>query len=194
MAVTLYLCKILQVSRSGYYACLQRKEVDSDTEIKCKIKAIYEQRNKTFGYRRIQDELYRQHNLTVNHKKVLRLMQELGIKAIIRRKFVNRTTREVTVSEGRVAENLLQRDFNADKMNQKWVTDITQYKVFDNKIYLSAIKDLCNGEIIAYHISRYNDNPLVLETFRKAFETQKKSVKCNLFCRFSTAKRTCFVK
>jgi transposase InsO family protein len=100
-------------------------------------------------------------------------MQELGIKAIIRRKFVNRTTREVTVSEGRVAENLLQRDFNADKMNQKWVTDITQYKVFDNKIYLSAIKDLCNGEIIAYHISRYNDNPLVLETFRKAFETQK---------------------
>ncbi|WP_106766561.1 IS3 family transposase [Paenibacillus faecalis] len=97
---------------------------------------MYEQRNKTVGYRRIQDEFYRQYNLIVNHKKVLRLMQELGIKAIIRQKYTHRTSYEATVSNGRVAENLLQRDFHADAPNQKWVTDVTQYCVFDDRILI----------------------------------------------------------
>jgi putative transposase len=167
------LCVYLGISRSGYYAYLKRKVNDPDDDLKLKIKAIYEQRDKTVGYRRIQDELYRQYSLVVNHKKVLRLMQELGIKAIIRRKYVHRTSYEAAVSDGRIAENKLQRDFKADKPNQKWVTDVTQYRVLDEKIYLSAIKDLWNNEIIGYHISRHNDNPLVLETFRKAFEKHK---------------------
>jgi transposase InsO family protein len=167
------LCNMLHVSRSSYYSYLKRKDVDSDADLKEKILIIYEQRKKTVGYRRIQDELYRQYGLCVNHKKVLRLMQELGIKAIIRRKYVHRTTREAAETDGRIAENLLQRDFNATEPNQKWVTDVTQYRVFDDRIYLSAIKDLWNGEIIAYHISNRNDNPLVLETFRKAFEAHK---------------------
>lgn len=167
------LCVYLGISRSGYYAYLKRKDKHIDEDLKVKIRTIYEQRNKTVGYRRIQDELFRQYRLVVNHKKVLRLMQELGIQAIIRRKYIHRTSREVAVSDGRIAENLLNRDFKADKFNQKWVTDITQYRVFDEKIYLSAIKDLWNNEIIGYHISRRNDNPLVLETFRKAFEKHK---------------------
>lgn len=100
-------------------------------------------------------------------------MQELGIKSIIRRKYVHRTSYEAAVSDGRIAENLLQRNFNADAPNKKWVTDVTQYRVFDDRIYLSAVKDLWNGEIVAYHISNRNDNPLVLETFRKAFEAHK---------------------
>lgn len=167
------LCAYLGVRRSGYYAYAKRKSDDPDGKLKLKIKAIYEQRNKTVGYRRIQDELYRQHHLMVNHKKVLRLMQELGIKAIIRRKVIHRTSYEAAVSDGRIAENLLKRDFTASGPNQKWVTDVTQYRVFDDKIYLSAIKDLWNGEIIAYHISRRNDNQLVVETYRPAFETHK---------------------
>lgn len=161
------------ISRSGYYAYLKRKNKHIDEDLKLKIRIIYEQRNKTVGYRRIQDELYRQYRLVVNHKKVLRLMQELGIQAIIRRKYVHRTSHEAAVSDGRIAENLLNRDFKADKPNLKWATDVTQYRVFDDKIYLSAIKDLWNNEIVGYHISRNNDNPLVLETFRKAFEKHK---------------------
>lgn len=141
---------------------MKRKKEDRDGELKRKIKAIYEERNKILGYRRIQDELYRQHDLIVNHKKVLRLMQELGIKAIIRRK-IHRTSYEAAVSDGRIAENLLQRDFKVNGPNQKWVTDVTQYRVFGFRIYLSAIKDLWNGEIIAYHISKRNDNPLVFK-------------------------------
>ncbi|RUT44626.1 IS3 family transposase [Paenibacillus anaericanus] len=167
------LCVYLGISRSGYYAYLKRKNKHIDEDLKLKIRIIYEQRNKTVGYRRIQDELYRQYRLVVNHKKVLRLMQELGIQAIIRRKYVHRTSHEAAVSDGRIAENLLNRDFKADKPNLKWATDVTQYRVFDDKIYLSAIKDLWNNEIVGYHISRNNDNPLVLETFRKAFEKHK---------------------
>lgn len=167
------LCSYLGASRSGYYAYLKRKVNRPDVDLKNKIKSIYEKREKIVGYRRIQDELYRQYDLVVNHKKVLRLMQELGIKAIIRRKYVHRTSHEVAISDGRIAENKLQRDFKADMPNQKWVTDVTQYRVFDEKLYLSAIKDLWNNEIVGYHISRNNDNPLVLETFRKAFNTHK---------------------
>jgi len=167
------LCGYLGVNKSGYYAYLKRKDKHPDEELKRKIKAIYEQRDKTVGYRRVQDELYRQYQIVVNHKKVLRLMQELRIKSIIRRKYIHRTSHEVAVSDGRIAENLLNRNFNADKPNQKWVTDITQYRVLDEKIYLSAIKDLWNNEIVGYHISKRNDNPLVLETFRITFETHK---------------------
>ncbi|MFC0393124.1 IS3 family transposase, partial [Paenibacillus mendelii] len=75
-------------------------------------------------------------------------MQQLGIKAIIRRKYVHRTSYEAAVSDGRIAENKLKRDFTAAKPNQKWVTDVTQYRVCDEKIYLSAIKDLWNNEIV----------------------------------------------
>ncbi|OUQ86272.1 transposase [Brevibacillus brevis] len=167
------LCAYLGISRSGYYAYVKRKDVDRDEHLKRKIRSIYEERDKTVSYRRVQDELYRQYNLKVNHKKVLRLMQELGMQAIIRRKYIHRTSYETAVSDGRITENLLQRNFTAEGPNQKWVTDVTQFRVFDHRIYLSAIKDLWNNEIVAYHLSQRNDNPLVLETFKKAFEKQK---------------------
>ncbi|WP_445671008.1 IS3 family transposase [Paenibacillus sp. FSL P4-0184] len=86
---------------------MKRKDKDTDGR---KIKAIYEHRNSTVGYRLIQDELYLQYRLVVNHKKVLRLMRDLGIKATIRRKYVHRTSCEAAVSDGRIAENLLKRD------------------------------------------------------------------------------------
>ncbi len=70
-------------------------------------------------------------------------------------------------------ENLLKQDFKADKPNQKWVTDITQYRVGDCWLYLSAIKDLFNNEIIAYQLSHRNDNERVLQTFRQAWKQQK---------------------
>ncbi|MDQ0873948.1 putative transposase [Paenibacillus sp. V4I3] len=167
------LCQYLGISRSGYYSYLKRSNHDPDEDLKLQLTAIFERRNKTVGYRRVQDELYRQHGLVVNHKKVLRLMQELGIQAVIRRKYVHRTSQQAAVEDGRIAENLLQRNFNADAPNLKWVTDVTQYRVLDERIYLSAVKDLWNNEIIAYHISRNNDNPLVLETFKKAFKKHK---------------------
>ncbi|CAJ1001479.1 IS3 family transposase [Anoxybacillus sediminis] len=167
------LSKLLGVSRSGYYRYLAQKEWDRDGELKQQIQTIYDERKGIYGYRRIQAELLRQYGKVVNHKKVLRLMQILGLKAIIRGKRAYRSTYRAAESDGRVAENLLKRDFTAEKPNQKWVTDVTQFRVGDQRIFLSAIKDLFHNEIVAHHVSLHNDNVLVLETFRKAFEKHK---------------------
>ncbi|MBP1157203.1 transposase InsO family protein [Paenibacillus sp. PvR098] len=97
-------------------------------------------------------------------------MQEMGLRSRIRRK--HRCHYASSVGD-RVAENVLQHNFEADAPNQKWVTDVTQYRVADTWLYLSAIKDLFNNEIVAYQMSLRNDNQLVLETFAKAFEKTK---------------------
>lgn len=167
------LCKALGVSRSGYYKYSSTRNKNRDKVMKERIGTIYKQRKGIYGYRRIQAELLRQFGCRVNHKKVLRIMQSLGLKAIIRRKRTYVTTYQAKKSDGRVADNLLKRDFAAQQPNQKWVTDVTQYRIGEERIYLSAIKDLCTHEIVAYQISTRNDNALVLETFKKAFEMQK---------------------
>ncbi|UFJ61222.1 IS3 family transposase [Brevibacillus sedimenti] len=113
------LSKLLGVSRSGYYRYLAQKEWDRDGELKQQIQTIYDERKGIYGYRRIQAELLRQYGKVVNHKKVLRLMQILGLKAIIRGKRAYRSTYRAAESDGRVAENLLKRDFTAEKPNQK---------------------------------------------------------------------------
>lgn len=161
---------MLRLSRSGFYAYLKRKNVNRDQSIKELIHSIFKKYEGKYGYRQIQMFLLKDYGVLANHKKVLRLMQEMGLRSRIRRK--RRHVHESTTGS-RVAENLLHRNFQAGKPNQKWVTDVTQYRVQDKWIYLSAIKDLYNNEIVAYHMSLRNDNELVLQTFRKAFENEK---------------------
>ncbi|QYK67461.1 IS3 family transposase ISRso11 [Paenibacillus sp. S02] len=161
---------MFKVSRSGYYAYLKRKAEDKDHELKKVIQALYAKYDGKYGYRQLQLFLLQEHGLLINHKKVLRIMQELGLRSKIRRKHRNNYAPSV---RERVAESLLQQHFQADAPNQKWVTDITQYSVADTWLYLSAIKDLFNNEIIAYHMDLRNDTQLVLQTFEKAFETHK---------------------
>ncbi|MGQ3481081.1 IS3 family transposase, partial [Paenibacillus sp. TY11] len=153
-----------------YYAFLKRRGTDRDRDAKALVKKVYEQYNGVYGYRQIQLFWQHDHGVWMNHKKVLRLMQVLGIRSQIRRKH---RCNYASSTEGRVAKNLLKQDFKADKPNQKWVTDITQYRVGDCWVYLSAIKDLFNNEMIAYQMSHKNDNELVLQTFRQAWKQQK---------------------
>lgn len=164
------LCKIFGVSRSGYYAFLKRKELDRDREDKALVKKVYERYNGVYGYRQLQLFLSQDHGVWMNHKKVLRLMQVLGIRSRIRRKH---RCNYASSTEGRVAKNRLKQDFKAEAPNHKWVTDITQYRVGDSWLYLSAIKDLFNNEIIAYQMSQRNDKELVLQTFQQAWAQQK---------------------
>ncbi|WP_103111007.1 IS3 family transposase [Brevibacillus reuszeri] len=164
------LCKELGISRSGFYAYLKRKNNKKDETAKQLILSLYKKYDGIYGYRQIQMHLYQDHQVLMNHKKVLRLMQEMGIRSRIRRK--RRHMVGSTVSY-RVAENRLQRYFHATQPNQKWVTDVTQYRVGDKWLYLSAVKDLFNNEIVAYHTSLRNDNDLVIQTFLKAFEKHK---------------------
>lgn len=148
---------------------MKRKVIDHDEDLKALIKRVYTKYNGVYGYRQIQMHLLQGHEKRVNHKKVLRLMQEMGIRSKMRQK---RRQSYKTIVGARVAENLLQREFKADEPKQKWVTDVTQYRVIDTWIYLSAIKDLYNGELIASYMSLRNDNQLVLQTFEKGFKKE----------------------
>lgn len=93
----------------------------------------------------------------INHKTVLRIMNQENIKCMVRMKKYKSYRGEL----GKVAPNLLQRNFNADKPNEKWVTDVTEFSLLGIKLYLSPILDLYNGEIISYNIS---DKPIFAQT------------------------------
>lgn len=134
------------------------------------VRNTFERYNGVYGYRQVQLFLYQDNGVWMNHKKVLRLMQKMGLRSRTRRKYrYNRTWN----NGDRAVRNILNRQFHAGAPNQKWVTDITQYRVGDTWLYLSAIKDLYQNEIVAYHMSDRNNTELVLETFSKAFEKEK---------------------
>jgi len=116
-----------------------------------------------YGYRRITLELRKTHK--INHKTVLRLMREMGLFCRVRMKKYNSFRGEV----GKTAPNLLQRNFKADKPNQKWVTDVTEFSLFGIKLYLSPIIDLFNGEVVAYNLSRHPNLSQVTDMLNQAF-------------------------
>lgn len=129
------------------------------------IRIIYEEHHGLYGYRRMRDELTNRGH-TVNHKKVYRIMKELGLKCLVRMK----KYRSYKGTVGRIAPNILNRNFPAEKPNTKWVTDITEFKLFGEKLYLSLILDLFNGEIIIYTIGSRPTYSLVSAMLDPEFE------------------------
>lgn len=168
------LCELANVSRSGYYAWSSRQTVDRCKDIKEKILEVYTESKNVFGYRRIKIALKRKFNIIINHKKVKRLMKELSIQSVIRRKKFKYNTIKI-LDLGKVEDNLLNRNFKSSKLNEKWVTDITYLHYGKNreKAYLSAVMDLYNNEIISYKLSTSLKVDFVKETFNKAFGKQK---------------------
>ena len=151
--------------RSTYYYYLQRQDIpDKYVEVRKRIKEIYHENQGRYGYRRITLELRNQGH-QINHKVVQKLMKELQIKSLVRIKKYHSYKGEI----GEVADNLLARDFHAEKPNEKWVTDITQFSLCDKKLYLSPILDLYNGEIISYQISRSPNLNQVMSMLNVAF-------------------------
>ena len=123
------------------------------------------------GYRRINDDLYRDHGIKINDKRVLRICRARDIKSTI--KYANQGCTRQADNPQFIAENILNREFTADKPNEKWLTDVTEFKWYDenkdkHKVYLSAILDLYDRRIVSYVISDRNDNPLVFTTFDQA--------------------------
>ena len=122
------------------------------------------------GYRRIRDDLERYHDTKVNDKRVLRICRIKNIKSTI--KYANNGCTRNAPNPQYIAENILDRDFYADKPNEKWLTDVTEFKWYEgvqvHKIYLSAILDLFDRRIVASVIRDSNDNPLVYDTFDAA--------------------------
>jgi transposase InsO family protein len=108
----------------------------------------------------------RNRGYVINHKTVQRLMKQLKLKSMVRMKKYRSYKGEV----GKVAPNLINRDFHADKPLQKWTTDITEFSLFGKKLYLSPILDMFNGEIISYNISERPHLGQVMDMLDKAFE------------------------
>ncbi len=122
------------------------------------------------GYRRIRDDLERYHGIKANDKRVLRICRKKGIKSTIKYSS-NGCTRQAANPQF-IAENILNREFTAASPNQKWLTDVTEFKYYIgvevHKIYLSAILDLYDRRIVSYVIGDSNNNPLVFDTFDAA--------------------------
>ena len=122
------------------------------------------------GYRRIRDELAVNHKLAVNDKRVLRICRNKGIQSTI--KWKPKGCTKSARNPEHIAKNYLHREFCADTPNEKWLTDVSEFKYYIgievHKIYLSAILDLYDRRIVAFKISDHNDNPLVMDTFDEA--------------------------
>lgn len=152
------------LARSSFYYHLRKAKTDKYTDIKAKIRMIYNKHKGCYGYRRITIVL-RQMGCQINHKTVLRLMRSMSLKSIVRPK----KYRSYRITEGRIAPNIIQRDFRCNKPNQKWVTDVTEFKVANKKLYLSPIMDLFNREIISYQIEEKPTFQLVERMLTKGF-------------------------
>lgn len=144
------LLKAADMARSTFYYQQKALQVsDKYADLKARIRAIYDQHKGRYGYRRITAMLRQQGSL-INHKTVQRLMDQLHLKSLVRVK----KYRVFKGQMGRVAPNILARDFEAAQPNEKWVTDVTEFNVGGEKLYLSPILDLYNGEIVAYETAK----------------------------------------
>ena len=162
------LIDIAGIPRSTYYYYSKQFEnpkPDKYAEIKEEIRKIFKDNRECYGYRRITKELKKK-KYKINHKTVRRLMRKIGIFCRVRMKKYNSYRGEV----GKIAPNLLNRDFKADKPNQKWVTDVTEFSLFGTKLYLSPIIDLFNGEVVSYNISFHPNLSQIADMLNKAFE------------------------
>lgn len=132
-----------------YYQIKVLSSGERNRTLKQTIRSIFEAHKGRYGYRRVTAAI-RGGGRTVNHKTVQRLMVEMGLKSLVRPKKYRSYKGQV----GRVADDLLQRCFTAERMNQKWVTDVTEFNVAGEKLFLSPVMDLHNGEIIAFETAR----------------------------------------
>jgi len=161
------LVDVFSVNPSSYYKWTHRKVSLKEVELKKLIYEIFQSRKGIYGYRRITDILNIKYKITINHKKVYRIMRELGIKARIRRKRAYNDYKD-KVSE--IAPNILQQEFKTNKLNEKWVTDLSYIALEGKKYCLSVIQDLFNNEIIAYKIGKGFGNSIVFETVKQAIQ------------------------
>jgi transposase InsO family protein len=157
------LLKVAGLSRSTfYYQVKAQRGGDRQAELKFRIRTLYERHKGRYGYRRITGAL-RQAGEVVNHKTVQRLMQALGLKSLVRPK----KYRSYRGQQAHVP-NLLARQFQAERPNQKWVTDVTEFNVRGEKLYLSPVMDLYNGEIVSYAMHKRAHFSLVGNMLKKA--------------------------
>ena len=169
------MCRFFGVSRSGYYGYVSRMDIPAwDLPLAEKIKECQERCGKTYGYRRVHIWLER-NGIYRNPKTILRVMQKYGLLSAIRRKkyrnYENYLHRY---------PNLLNRNFSAERPNQKWVTDISYIHTKQGVLYLSVIRDLYDNSIVAYKTGTEQNVNLVLSTLKEAKKKEKVTTELQL--------------
>lgn len=143
-------------------------QADPDQETMARVKSVYLQNRRVYGYRRVTQALWQTYGLKLNHKTVYRLMRKLGLHSVARKRKVYKHLEQIPHLHR--YPNLLQRNFSATRPNQKWVTDITYIQTQQGTLYLSVIKDLYDGFIVSHQTSSNNSVELVTATLRQAFQ------------------------
>ena len=157
------MCRFFNVSRSGYYDYVKRMDIPAkDLPLAEKIKECQDKCGRTYGYRRVHLWLERE-NIHHNPKTILRVMQKYNLLSVVRRKRYRNYGEHI-----HRYPNLLNRDFNADRPNQKWVTDISYIKTQQGTLYLSVIRDLYDNSIVTYKTGTEQNVNLVLSTIKAA--------------------------
>ena len=162
------MCRFFDVSRSGYYDYVKRMDIPAkDLPLAEKIKECQEKCGKTYGYRRVHIWLERQ-GIHRNPKTILRIMQKYGLLSVIRRRRFYKYGEHL-----HKYNNLWKQNFNADRPNQKWATDISYIHTNQGVLYLSIIRDLYDNSIVAYKTARQQTVNLVLDTIKAAKRKEK---------------------
>lgn len=164
------LCWAAGVSRSAYYKWKKSrydisKREKENKKIEELIIEINERYNGTYGVRRLCSYINSNTEFKVNHKRIYRIMRELGVKSIIR----NQSYKGKSWA-GKIADNILNRDFNSGRPLEKLCMDITEIKMYNFTVYMNAVKDVFNDEIIAYDLGLTDGFELVVKTLDKIFE------------------------
>ncbi|HVQ15308.1 MAG TPA: IS3 family transposase [Vicinamibacterales bacterium] len=162
------MCDVLGVSASGYYAWSRRPEsahAQRDRQVRVLVRASFDASKHRYGSPRIHEEL-REQDVRVSRKRVIRLMQEEGLKARARKRFKCTTMSD---HDQPVAANLLDREFTADAPNRRWVGDTTEFVIGESgKLYLAAILDLFSRFVVGWAVSAVNDRHLALNALTMA--------------------------
>ena len=160
------LLQIADLPKSSYYYHVSQFSVPGEYEsAKLFIGQIYHEHKGRYGYRRITAELH-DRGIHLNHKTVRRLMKALGLVCRVRTKRYNSYKGDI----GSIASDRLERDFEAEQPNQKWVTDVTEFHLFGQKLYLSPILGLHSRDIVSYTVSDRPVLSMVADMLLKAFE------------------------
>lgn len=166
------MCKFFGVSRAAYYAwCKHLEHGDPDQERMQQVQVAYDASHKIYGYRRVTLWLRQKQGIVMNHKAVLRLMRKLGVQSRARKRKIYKKLEDLNTYHR--YPNVLNRDFHATRPNQKWVTDVTYIMTQQGWCYLSTIKDLFDGFIVASVFTRQNSLGLVTNTIHKAKQKEK---------------------
>ena len=166
------MCEFFGISRAAYYAWVEQMDrPDLDAERMAWVQEAYQKSRRTYGYRRITLWIGKNKGIAINHKAVLRLMNKLNLHSIVRKRKMYRKVGEKE-SYHRY-DNVLNRNFTATRPNQKWVTDVTYISTQQGVGYLSTIKDLFDGFIVAHEFGRENTYGLVNKTIQQAAQKEK---------------------